>query len=79
MGSSGAMIRFLQNSYAGTPAPPPAGPLQEEPDTTQGERAGGGGVGRGGRQQEAPVVVWPHMLVTASLHDERVPVWGPAK
>ncbi|KAL6746630.1 prolyl oligopeptidase family-domain-containing protein [Haematococcus lacustris] len=22
---------------------------------------------------------WPHMLVTASLHDERVPVWGPAK
>ncbi|KAL6747170.1 prolyl oligopeptidase family-domain-containing protein [Haematococcus lacustris] len=21
---------------------------------------------------------WPHMLVTASLHDERVPVWGPA-
>lgn len=22
---------------------------------------------------------WPHMLITASLHDERVPFWGPAK
>ncbi len=23
--------------------------------------------------------LWPHLLVTASLHDPRVPFWGPAR
>lgn len=69
MGSKAATAASASSLQAGVPAPPPAGPVEE-----QGAQGGGG---EGG--QQGPVVVWPHMLVTASLHDERVPVWGPAK
>jgi hypothetical protein len=60
---------------AGLAAPPPAGPPQEaDLQTGGGPEGGGSDVG-----QRGCAVVWPHMLVTGSLHDERVPVWGPAK